>query len=89
MTAKEFINDKIVTQIGVAGDYILNIFTEDSFTGLKHPDMKIKFGTKLVKTKEFTVENDTLRYKDLSIDLAKIEVLKNKKIENTKLKNGV
>ena len=78
MTAKEFLQDKTLIAIEVVDNLILNLVIEESIWGLDVDTSNIQSGTPLIRTIDFTIENDILKSNDISLDLNTTNMLGSK-----------
>lgn len=75
MTAKEFLKDKTLEAVEIVDSLILNLVVEGVSYGLKVDTSSIKAGTPLIKTTNFSIDVDVLVSGNLSVDLAKTDML--------------
>jgi hypothetical protein len=77
MTAKNYLEGKILTSIEIVKGRIINLITGENIMGLKVDTSDVEFGTPLVRTSNFELVGDMLKYDDLLVDLSLVDVLFN------------
>lgn len=82
MKAKEFLNKKTLTAIETVDNLILNLVIDQTIYGLKVDTKSITAGTKLNRTKEFTIKDNVLSSGELSIDLSIVDMLESTSVKS-------
>ena len=77
MTAKNYLEGKILTSIEIVKGRIINLITDENIMGLNVDTSDIEFGTPLVRTSNFVLVDDILKCEDLLVDLSLVDVLFN------------
>ena len=77
MTAKDYLEGKILTSIEIVKSRIINLITDENIMGLNVDTSDIEFGTPLVRSSNFELVDSMLKYDDLLIDLSLVDVLFN------------
>jgi hypothetical protein len=79
MTAKEFLEEKTLTAVETVGTLVINLVIGDAIYGMDVDTSNIPQGTLLLRTEDFTLENDTLTANELSIDLSTTDMFGDEK----------
>jgi hypothetical protein len=77
MTAKNYLEGKILTSIEIVKGRIINLITDENIMGLNVDTSDIEFGTPLVRSSNFELVDDMLKCDDLLVDLSLVDVLFN------------
>jgi hypothetical protein len=77
MTAKDYLEGKILTSIEIVKSRIINLITDENIMGLNVDTSDIEFGTPLVRSSNFELVDDMLKCDDLLVDLSLVDVLFN------------
>jgi len=77
MTSKDYLEGKILTSIEIVKGRIINLITDENIMGLNVDTSDIEFGTPLVRSSNFELVDNMLKYDDLLIDLSLVDVLFN------------
>ena len=70
ITAKEFLQNKTLTAVGVARGTILNLVVQNSSHGLYIDTTRIPCGTPVVRIENFSIKDDILTVRRMSLDLS-------------------
>jgi hypothetical protein len=68
-TVAEFIQDNTVTAIEVVEDLIFNLVCGEALYGIDVDTSSIPSGTKLLRTTDYTIDNNVLTYNSTNLDL--------------------
>lgn len=77
MTAKDYLEGKILTSIEIVKGRVINLITDENIMGLNVDTSDIEFGTPLVRSSNFELVDDMLKCDDLLVDLSLVNVLFN------------
>jgi hypothetical protein len=75
MKAKEFLNKKTLTAVETVNNLIINLVIGETIYGLKINTSTIPSGTKLIRTNQFKIQDDTLTVGTISINLTTTDML--------------
>ena len=77
MTLKEFLQDKTLSAVETVDGHnlIVNVYIDETCYGLNVDMSNIVAGTTLTKREDFTLTDDTLLVDNITLDIAKTEML--------------
>jgi hypothetical protein len=75
MTAKEFLEGKTLTAVDKVNSIIFNLVVDDLVYGLDIDTSSVQFGTKLTRTKTFSISDDILTVGKIKLDLSTTNML--------------